>query len=1710
MRNIGDGSIPPSRRPGLVKLIRRNDPLVMQLVAARRRLQRATAERDRLQARSAALAVEIASLDQRIGASSAEAERLRPDALEFAQARDAATARLLGRPAQDGPVSTALPLLLLPVRLETRFMTRAEGTELWLRIYPDDIHVTDHESRLTEMERQWGENYWNQLQSGVGGDLAQRAWQQLQGQFGPRRAAWIARSTRPGSPQAEIRSTPWGRAPQTEVLPDRFVAVGFSDERPVFTAWGRAIPDTLDVGLDPDAEEDESPAGMPPVSKGLRWLVDFDEAVAQGMAMRIPLGPELASRGLDRLLVLGLKTSSGDSSTAQLQALLESHRYSNGLDLLAVGTPTNNSEAEASAFNSQAESDTPVWTDESASLPADSRGERLARALGLGSDAFAALKGAKEAEHEPCRLMHQLLWEVLSAPLKSEVIAAGTDSAALGRHFAEFVRAMGPLAPLRVGSQPYGILPVTSLMRWNAGDQDSDGKLAAWWRSNRLNWRGRAASTKAFDDSEGALAPLDHGAGSRQEIVSGEGKETPPEPTDFLSFLKGLVQHALSRADAQTQAALAALPEETRLRLAADALDALAYRADAWATSLATSRLSQLRESQANGLCIGAYGWLEQLRPAPPLTPVDSDGAPLWKPPANHGHFQAPSLAQAAAACLLRSGFVDEELAPRDEANAFAVDLSSARVRRSLWLLDGVRQGQSLSSLLGYRFERALHERGLDVYIDRFRRLLALSGGSRLSELLSRLKAIQGEWQVLQSLELRVEALTAEQMAAHGAQAQLQAELSLHQSVIDTIQHLPARAQLLQNEAAQLLQQAAQLNAPRTPSSTQAGQLRILEPADVEAQVQTRQTLEDQAANKQLEASAVSAQFNAAAAGLTQARGALAMLQDPARPASVTALAGRIAALDNALAESKAAVIALHGQRILERRQAIVAELTEQIRKIWNDAGAAAVGKITDGLELRCRWQLAHIEGGAPHWSVATIPFGAAELGFPGVGSAEYQRLLAVLADLDDLVDGVGDVLTAESVFQLVQGNPLRAGASLEAIATGSVPPPDLEMVRTPRSGVSLCHRFICLMPLGGTEASAKWPGSENPRVLAEPRLNAWLAQQLPDPAKIACRVLYRRDQTALAAREVTLLELGLSPLDYLYLTESDEKPQQSELEQRVAEAALRQLPAGVPADAALELGFGRGENWPLERRSFAEFLEMLRALRQLVLSARPLLTQDMALPGAAGTTDELDLAELRQRIAKAVQALKTRRDALEALLALPEPSSEQLRSALLAASQLGVAGTMPAAVLDPAAALPALLQQSESALRTLDERLRQLAEAGSAESADPNTTFQAEAARLNQVFGAEFRVLPLIRCRDATLQSSFDDSLGLQDGKPLAAADWAQTAGKVRDGLARWNTVQLYDETLGVAADLRVGQLPYKAGDRWIALPFADALPQGRLSLVVQCSTADPIRLETGVAGLLVDEWTEIVPHQQEQTGLGFHFDQPNGAPPNSLLLAVAGDTRPVWDLDSLTTILNETLDLAKIRTAPAEGAREEVWIRDSLPRGARLFTDNDAWSWTHRNPRPPNSRAAHQSALAAGKHQHFFDNATDPLYPAAGDRLFVYVYLDPAHPPRTVMLQWNCSDKPDQADWEHRAYWGENLIDWGQDGTPSRRPQGPLPPLGRWCRLEVPANEVGVVGRPISGMAFSLFDGRASWGSAGRLTDHDGPQAATWVSYETGTAGA
>ena len=123
---------------------------------------------------------------------------------------------------------------------------------------------------------------------------------------------------------------------------------------------------------------------------------------------------------------------------------------------------------------------------------------------------------------------------------------------------------------------------------------------------------------------------------------------------------------------------------------------------------------------------LGGYGWVVNLKPSPPpvTETVPGETGVVYRAADNPGYTHTPSLAQAATAAVLRSGHLTH--ATSADADLLAIDLSSARVRLATWLLDGVRQGQPLGALLGYRFERRLQDAKLAQFIAYFRQVAPL------------------------------------------------------------------------------------------------------------------------------------------------------------------------------------------------------------------------------------------------------------------------------------------------------------------------------------------------------------------------------------------------------------------------------------------------------------------------------------------------------------------------------------------------------------------------------------------------------------------------------------------------------------------------------------------------------------------------------------------------------------------------------------------------------------------------------------------------------------------------------------------------------------------------------------------------------------------------------------------------------------------------
>ena len=504
MRPISEGPEIPERVPPallrawantLRRLQTEHDRAVARAQAANKRANSLAAQQRLYRAELSQLQPQILAAQAAVTRATSNLAALTAQLGEYRNARDAATARLLGTDHAAGTVATTHPLLLLPVRLETRFAPRrtGTGTDLLLRVYPDDIHIDSHEPGVTTEEERWGTQFWQQIAAVPAGpeqvERKRQAWQQLTERFGTTRAAWIAHALDPARSQAVTRrDDTWTRAPYTQALPDRWVAIGYRGDKAHITAWGKPIPETVAVGPAPRGTTLIEGNGLPPIDEGMRWVTDFDAAEAVGMGLRIPLSDEDAQAGFDRVVVLGTKASWDAATTAtRLAQLLEAHHYTGSLAFIGQNVPTNNSTDASSGYRSTGITAAETLEIELGAplVQPGSDGEVTAKALGLPTSIFAHVQGAGGAEQRHAAAMNAALLALFDSALLRQ-LSEKTGAEFLRAHFAQFMRAGGPLPALRIDTQPYGLLPVAALDRWMSKTAaDAESALAAWWQTQR-------------------------------------------------------------------------------------------------------------------------------------------------------------------------------------------------------------------------------------------------------------------------------------------------------------------------------------------------------------------------------------------------------------------------------------------------------------------------------------------------------------------------------------------------------------------------------------------------------------------------------------------------------------------------------------------------------------------------------------------------------------------------------------------------------------------------------------------------------------------------------------------------------------------------------------------------------------------------------------------------------------------------------------------------------------------------------------------------------------------------------------------------------------------------------------------------------------------------------------------------------------------------
>jgi len=362
-----------------------------------------------------------------------------------------------------------LPLLLLPVRLEVRYL---EGGQLGIRVYPDDIHMADHRKGLIQTdgldEAQLGTDFWQVCIDASFDETACRAaWEGLCDPVGPHRATHIVRSTKPhnlstlvANPAAVPAWPIIGRAADDIVrlfgMPGYWVFKLTLRTGKVIWQRGLAVDQSLEAGVvDPVAPEPRQ-----------RWLVDFPAAVTAGMAVVVNSAP-FDTEGLESIHVFGVHTS---LTGEDFMTHMEQKSYSSGVSFAPDGAATNNTPGAPAFFTADLAREArwgEVWRLVHPPVGANARSAHalFARALGVPAwaDRMSELPGADDPRDDLAKQVQTWTYPTTFEPALEFAVGPGAISVAtmtwLSAWQADWIRPNGPFSTLRVGAQPYGVLP---------------------------------------------------------------------------------------------------------------------------------------------------------------------------------------------------------------------------------------------------------------------------------------------------------------------------------------------------------------------------------------------------------------------------------------------------------------------------------------------------------------------------------------------------------------------------------------------------------------------------------------------------------------------------------------------------------------------------------------------------------------------------------------------------------------------------------------------------------------------------------------------------------------------------------------------------------------------------------------------------------------------------------------------------------------------------------------------------------------------------------------------------------------------------------------------------------------------------------------------------------------------------------------------------
>lgn len=1051
----------------------------------------------------------------------------------------------------------------------------------------------------------------------------------------------------------------WSQASRVTLLPERLALILFNGNVAKEPVFGSTITYPLYTSPDPNdtgAQLKQTDSGDLEFGESIRWLADFDRAISCGMGFKVNLSPE-ETRGFSRLLILGVKLGADSKSGQQaVQELFQHHYFSQkGFSVLPQGTPTNNTANSDAGYSSR---ETPEESfdrlflqkpayDISSAWSEKKDGQWLSEWLGFDQAFGQQLLHAETADQSDAMNMSQALWPATMGNVMESLMKGGFDEATISRarnFCTKYVSGRGPIPAVRIGNQPYGILPTTAFnrLRWLNPDigirHNIFGQSDFLFRLYQLLLKLENFIRQQFwgqlphigQPGADPYKTLLEVIGLHPNSVSWHRRyfETLIEMSNSMSLIKpGFMQHSKQVRDTvdflhntlgydtdimPQLAALLGLPLTAPVKFMVDDLplsetnpvrsysadnknylQVLAEQArvsiDAVRTGKGLSEHPQAELYRLIKYAIELSYHHTGVRAATEVAAISPEVAAAMK-------VQEPFLHQQYAGKLQSSQyeFLYKILPALSDKMSVADYVSDSLLKAvipafSQDLADLLNSLDSLKNISTARLERAMVEH-LDCCTYRLDSWKTGIIGTQLS--------------IMRGIHDGASQETRKTGLYIGAFGWLENVRPNPKKKITPVE-LPADLQMdfNPNNQLQFLKDASNEGFIHAPSLNQGVTAAVLRNGYLaHGKVDGNNIISVDLSSQRI-------------------RTALTVIEGIQGGQSLAALLGYHFERElHDRDDLKAKKIDSYIYALRKKFPLVADQMKETLSSATADPSVDPQTIPITAIEARNVIHSTHL---IEHVKKQTVPANQVyPFGLTGLPSGDASIASAITDAVNhimNIADALADLGIAESVHHVLMGNVDRAAGVLDSFSKGNYPQ-EPDVTRTPRSGATLTHRVGVPFTYINLSAGA------GPRKQAEPSMNAWLEKVLPSTNSIVCSAGYvSRANGAKHSLQLSMKELGFDPIDLIYLIGTAEALQFTELEDRVLHYVTRHRDPVLDQPVTIEYT-AEPSNDSLQ--SFFQALPMLRSLRQLMLESKDLNPGDMAMPNEISQKD-LPPAEL-------------------------------------------------------------------------------------------------------------------------------------------------------------------------------------------------------------------------------------------------------------------------------------------------------------------------------------------------------------------------------------------------------------------------------------------------------------------------------------------------